>query len=230
MTTEEQRKQSRERQQRHREKKRQAAYIPSADEAFDQFPEEQTQVLREHVRDVLQQVKSELGLEGFGNYQDNQNAEYAIDAVACTLFALKKNWVREVRSPNGVMVGGTYFPDALGSVIVEAAHRYGLEKSQTFATLYRELLQMLDKRYGKEPTEHARDIKAELAGSYVLLSETKPEPKPEVPEVQPEPLFNRPSGMPSPEEVQEAARDRLLGSGVAADAWRYLTNGQMNRR
>lgn len=142
--------------------KAKAAQTPSADEASDQFPEEQTQLLREHVSDVLKQIKLELGLENFGAYQDNQNAEHAIDAVVWTLFSLKKNWIREVHSPDGLLAGGSYFPDALGAVIVESAHRYGLTKSQSFATHYRELLRILDKRFGGDETKDSRAIKAEL--------------------------------------------------------------------
>jgi hypothetical protein len=87
------------------------------------------------------------------------------------LLGLKKKdepWVREVRDPDGVIVSGLNFPDALGSDLIDSVHRHGLEKSQTFATLYRELLEILNKRYGQESTYHARVIKAELAGEYVL--------------------------------------------------------------
>jgi len=182
MTTEEQRKQNRERQQRHREKKRQAAYIPTAEEDFDKFPEEQGLALRDHVRNVQRDIKSELGVERFAqHWQDDSDAEYAIDAVARTLFAFKKGWMCQVSNPDGLHVAGTYFPDALGAGIVDAAHRYSLERSQTFSRLYRELLEILDNRFGKNTDDHAKAIKAEIAGTYVLkLPETRPEPKPEV--------------------------------------------------
>jgi hypothetical protein len=78
--TEEKRKQNRERQQRHREKKRQAAYIPTAEEDFDQFPEDHGLVLRDHVRNVERDIKLELGVERFAkHWQDNSDAEFAID-------------------------------------------------------------------------------------------------------------------------------------------------------
>ncbi len=95
-----------------------------------------------------------------------------MDRVARTLFGFtqpdKAIWVRRVTDPDGVVVSGSYFPDVLGSGIVAAAHRYGLEKSQTFSTLYRELLQMLDQRFGHERTEHSIAIHTELEHKYVL--------------------------------------------------------------
>jgi hypothetical protein len=188
---------NREQKRKSRANHKAAAYVPTADEWTwnwdSRFPEEAAAV-REYEKQVGQKVAEELGristFETYG-WSREKFAEsfplgygtpeaYAVDQVARTLFGFKKNtsvWVHEVVDPNGIIVAGTYFPDALGSEIVEAAHRYGLEKSQTFSALYRELLQILNNRYGKEPTEHARDIRAELAGLYVLAS---PEPRPEL--------------------------------------------------
>jgi hypothetical protein len=62
----------------------------------------------------------------------------------------------------------------IGSHIVADAHRHNLERSQTFLMLYRELLEILDQRFGKPLSEDlierraALDIKAELAGTYAL--------------------------------------------------------------
>jgi hypothetical protein len=179
---------NREQKRKSRANQKTAAYVPTADEWTWKAAE-----VREYEKQVGQKVAEELGristFETYG-WSREKFAEsfplgcgtpeaYAVDQVARTLFGFKKNtsvWVHEVQDPNGIIVTGFYFPDVLGSEIVEAAHLYGLERSQTFSTLYRELLQILDKRYGKEPTEHARDITAELADQYVLaLPETKPE-------------------------------------------------------
>lgn len=157
---------NRETKRRSREKQK-AAPILSHDEEFDQFPEEQRRLLSGHVKEVLAKVKSELGLENFGDYQSDQDAEHAVDAVARTLLAHKKDWVREVHSPSGLFYGGTYFADSLGDVIVWTTHRYDLEQSQTFSMLYRELLLHLDQRYGANQNQHSRAIKAELSGAYV---------------------------------------------------------------
>jgi hypothetical protein len=61
-----------------------------------------------------------------------------------------------------------FYPEALGSGLVENTHHFGLEASAIYAAAYRELLHNLDEKFGDEHTEHARDIKTELAGEYVL--------------------------------------------------------------
>ena len=48
-----------------------------------------------------------------------------------------------------------YFADSFGSV-VESAHRHDLRKSQTF-NFYRELLEMLDRRCGRQQTGRCHD-------------------------------------------------------------------------
>jgi hypothetical protein len=167
---------NRKQKQQSREKQRAAAHIPTANEWFDSFPvrfPEESAGLDAHCKHILKTIQEELP-DFPKEYQANSEAEYIVDLVARTLLALKKNWIREVHSPDGLLVGGMYFPDALGSVIVDATHRYSLERSQTFAGLYRELLATLDKRYGLESTYDARAIKAELAREYVF-----PEPSAE---------------------------------------------------
>jgi hypothetical protein len=196
MTPEQKREYNREQKRKSRANQKAAAYVPTADEWTwnwdDSFPEEAAEV-RKYEKQVGKKVAEELGristFQTYGWSRERFAEEfplgcgtpeaYAVDQVARTLFGIKKNtsvWVHEVADPDGVIVAGTYFPEALGSNIVQAVHLYGLEKSQTFATLYRVLLQILDKRYGKELTEHAKDIRAELTGEYALASpETKPE-------------------------------------------------------
>jgi hypothetical protein len=93
--------------------------------------------------------------------------------VAWTLFAFKKNWVQQVLDPRGELVGGGLFADVIGSDICSDTHEFSLENSQTFSTLYRELLKILDQRYGgntlsEDPVERraALAIKQEIAGTY----------------------------------------------------------------
>jgi len=152
---------NREAKKRSREKQKQAQ-MPSYDEAFDNFPPEHTNALRQHVKEVATAVKSELGVEGLGGYQDNQAAESAIHQLAWTLFAFKRNLVQQVHSPPGELVGGTYYADSLGADIVTSAHRYSLLNSATFAALFNELLPILHQRYGDEDTKHSRAVREEL--------------------------------------------------------------------
>jgi len=170
----------REDQAQRREEKRQAAYIPTADQWLDDFVDEFPTEYKEssvYQKQILKTVAEEMGRE-----LDINSDEHVVMRVALTLIGLKKKdnpWVQEVRDPYGVMVSGLYFPDVLGSELVESVHRYALEKSATFAKLYRELLKLLDKRYGHERTEDSRAIKAELAGIYVYVPPAPPQPKPE---------------------------------------------------
>jgi hypothetical protein len=101
-------------------------------------------------------------VEQFGDYQNNEAAESGIFQVAWTLFAFERNWVQQVHSPGGELVGGTFYADSLGADIVTAALHYGLLNSATFAGLFGELLQILDNRYGHEETKHSHAVKQEL--------------------------------------------------------------------
>lgn len=179
----------REQKRKSRAVRKTAAYTPSADEWIwsweNQHPGEAAEV-REYVRNIQRKVREELKwppstFETLG-WTREQYAEAfplgntpeaeAVDHVARTYFGFtqpdKAIWVRRVSDPDGVVVSGSYFPDVLGSDIVAATHRAGLEKSQTFSTLYRELLQILDQQYGHERTEHSIAIRAELDHKYVL--------------------------------------------------------------
>ena len=120
-----------------------ASSVLSKDEAFDEFPEEQTRILNEQVTSVTQQVRTELALDKLG-YQDEQNIEYGIDLVSRSVLALKKNWTQQTHE--GVYVGGTYLADAIAPVAISIAQKYRLESSPTFGELYRELLQLLEVR------------------------------------------------------------------------------------
>jgi len=104
----------------------------------------------------------------------NRSSQYSVDTILWSAYGFKKNFVREVTEPKGVRVAGLIYPDVIGHKIVAATHRHGLERSQAFSTLYRELLRILDQGFGKhlseDPIERraALDIKAELAGTYAL--------------------------------------------------------------
>jgi hypothetical protein len=165
---------NRENKRKSREKER-AAQTLSAEEwtwnFADNFPEQHKE-LNAYVRQIEEKVVEELG-RGLGTCAET----YTVDRVARTLFSLKRNsdpWVRQVHSPNGIIVGGSYFPEALGSDLISSAHKLGLKKSPTFTALYIELLRILDKKFGHIRTGDAfelgcaADIKAELAGTYVL--------------------------------------------------------------
>jgi hypothetical protein len=155
---------------------RKAEQTLTADEWFEQFfgsPQyEETRKLAEQQHD---KISEELGIDA--QAWSRHPGFYSVDTVLWTLYGFKKNFVREVTEPKGVRVAGLIFPDVIGSHIVADAHRHNLEQSQTFSMLYRELLEILDQRFGKhlsdDPIERraALDIKAELSGTYALASE-----------------------------------------------------------
>ncbi len=145
------------------------AETPSADEWVwnfaDNFPG-QDKDLDGYAKQIEEKVAEEIGRSLVSNGET-----YTLDRVARTLFSLKKNtnpWVREVHSPNGVIAGGLYFPEAFGSDLISSVNKFGLKKSPTFTALYQELLRILDKKFGVRPGDGAferrcaADIKAEL--------------------------------------------------------------------
>jgi hypothetical protein len=167
---------NREQKAKSRANQKAAAYIPTANEAADRFaidfPEREKE-LSAYVKQFSNKVVEELGRKLGSPQKDplgnvvgwDHDEEFTVDRVARTLLALKKNWIQKVRHPEGDMVSGSYFADSFGSV-VESAHRRGLKNSETFRLLYRELLEILDKRYGRQQTGDATIIRAELAGEY----------------------------------------------------------------
>ena len=148
---------NREAKQRSREKQK-AAETPTAEEwMWDwaaRFPERYRE-LNEYTKNCATAVSEELG-RTLGPESET------VDRVAWTLLGFKKNLVQTVSDPKGEIIGGLFFADVIGSEIVGTAHRYGLKKSPTFDALFRELLQILDKRYGHEETKHSHAIKQEL--------------------------------------------------------------------
>jgi hypothetical protein len=184
MTVEERRTYNAQMKQRSRQRQRQRTVTPTADEWADEFRKQhpgQATESDQYANEFAKSVLSELQIK----------SSYAIDAcldqVTRTSLGLKRNWVRDVQAPNGEMVAGMYFADSLGETIVRDAHVYGLEQSPTFSAAYRELLEILDKKYGHEQTKDARVIRQELLGEYMLVIPVKPEPAPKsAPEPQPD--------------------------------------------
>ncbi len=184
-----------------REQNRRARHLPTAEEWAEEFSTTpQFKELKQYADNFSTKVTEEIG------HQLTIGEGYAVELVAWILLSLKKNWVRDVCEPSGdFFVGGLYFADAIGSVIVEAAHR-GLDKSPTFTAVYKELLPILDKKFGHDNTEDSRDVRLELAGRYVLP--VPPQPKQPEP-VKPQPKPQEPP-VPTTLEVLERGRVQLL--------------------
>src|SRR5260370_11880269 len=128
------------------------------------------------------QVQEELGRK----LSDDEAETLSYASVASYCF--KKTGsplVRVVSDPKGIIVGGSFYPEVIGRDLVKNTHRFGLETSATYAGLYRPLLAVLDKKFGRTPkegseAESARAVKADLSGTYVLPAppQPKPDPKP----------------------------------------------------
>jgi hypothetical protein len=174
-----------------REEKRQATYVPTADEWRDEFAAtEHYKTLNVHGKEFAAKVAEELGKEvgslrlktgpGAYDYYDD-DGQYTLDRVARTLLSLKRGWVREVHSPDGELVAGSYFIDgcSFATDVIESVYRHGLKQSPTFAASFRELLELLSKRYSRQHDQQGAVVRAELAGTYVYNPPAPPQPKPE---------------------------------------------------
>jgi len=192
MTPEEQevqRKEWRKAQAARREEQRLSKYVPTAIEWRDEFAAtEHYKTLNAYVREFSNRVVEELGKNvgsvrvkvgpGAYEYYDDDGG-YTLDRVAATLLGLKRNWVKQVSNPNGELIAGSYFADpecSFSSDVIESAHRHGLMQSPTFAASLSELLEMLDKRYGRQQSKDAADIRAELNRTYVPPAPPQPTP------------------------------------------------------
>ena len=242
MTPEEQAEQRRvwaEDQAQRREEKRKAAYIPTAEEWRDEFAAtEHHKTLNVHVKQFLAKVEEELGHKvgnvrvktghGLYDYFDD-DGDYTVDRVARTLLGLKKNWVQEVRDPNGEQVSGSYFIDgcSFASGVIESVYRHDLKRSPIFAASFRELLELLNKRYARLRDQQTAVVRTELAGNYVyeppaLPPPPKPEPKPvpQIVEAKSEPVIPEVVRLPIPNvdwsqlnrDLDEKARRYLDGT------------------
>jgi hypothetical protein len=155
--------------------KKKAAETPTYDEwtwKWDEKCPQQYKELRAYEKKFSAQVQQELGRE-----LCDLEAETIYNAAVAS-YCFKQHgspWVRAVIDPNGIIVGGAFYPEVIGSWLVKYTHRFGLESSSaTYAKLYRPLLTVLNKRFGKcgqnssSEGESARNVQAELAGKYTL--------------------------------------------------------------
>jgi hypothetical protein len=144
------------------------------------YPEQAAEV-RDYVRQIQRKIAEEIGyvqtFETFGWPREkyaaifplgHHPAEETVHLVAETLYAFRKDtpvWVRKVSE--GIITAGSCFPDVLGYDIVSATHRHNLEVSPTYSAIYRELLGLLDQRFGNNLDRDSTAIKRELAGKFV---------------------------------------------------------------
>lgn len=194
---EEKRRYDREAKQRSRAAQKSARYIPTAEDAISSFAAEHLDRVKEldkYVAQFTKTVEQEISRSLGSPQKDSQghvtgwdgDEEWTLDRIGRSLYAFKKGWTQKVSE--GEITGGLYFADCFGTV-VESAHRHNLKNSPAFAATYRELLELLDKRYGRQATEDAAIIRAELAGTYKPSEPPKPkEPEPLAPE--PEPILS----------------------------------------
>jgi hypothetical protein len=157
---------SRQKEKQEREEKE----IVTAHEWFDRFrASAKYREVRNCANEQHRTISEELGIDQ--KAWSNHPAYYAVDMTLLVSYGYEKDFVRRVVEPAGVMVSGTFFPDAAG-VIVADANRYGLERSPTFSGIYRPLLALLNKKFGRNDDNHARAIREELAGTYKLEAVT----------------------------------------------------------
>jgi len=222
------RKYNREQKQKSREAQKAARYVPTADEVSDAFAikfPEQVKALNAYVKEFSNKVVTELGRDLGSPQKDllgnvvgyDHDEQFTVDRVARCLLSLKQGWGQKVQE--GELVAGQYFSDSSGTM-VESANRHILKNSPTFNTAYFELLKMLDKRYGREQTNDAAVVRAELAGTYVLP------PTPELPKAEPNKIHETPVLWYA--ETLERGRIQLLNQlsvqdpNLSPDARRYL--------
>ena len=159
----------------HRERKADAARIPTCDGWLEEFPikhPENAEYLNTETAQLTQKIQGELGRE-LRLFQEN----YAVDIVLRSLISYNKGYLRKVTEPDGTIVGGMYFMDAIGREIMDAVHQFQLEKSSLFSKLYRELLAIIRNRnerftiglVGFRGDCDYDAITAELGGTYVYV-------------------------------------------------------------
>jgi hypothetical protein len=215
------------RQQRAKEEaERMRSMVPLARDYM--MPESQQKKLTEYSHGLQKTIAADLNLETLPGPD-----MYIVDAVASVLFGLENSVTQIVNDPVGVIVCG-WFPDAAASEAIEHVHRFPkILQSTTFSDLYNKFLHQVARWIKKNEKysspEFVRDIKAGIAGTYVLppLPEPRPEP-PKIPEI-PAPSFL---------EVLEQGRIRLLtelqeirvqNPNVSPEAQRYLDHGPTRR-
>jgi hypothetical protein len=204
------------RKQESRERERQdslANSIPTYKEYT--LPETQAKALEKYADEIVKLVQSEL----------NVKAPWILEPIAECLFGFEKNYLQKVQE--GMLIGG-HFPDAMASTAVEYVHKIpNLLESPTFKLLYEKFLQAVLKWDGKyqyrySSPELMADVRAELAGNYVLRipAPVPAAPTPAIPEVS--------QMQPGDEEIECTAltngRAQTIQQvyGASAEALRYL--------
>ncbi len=164
---------SKERTRRYRERVRERTRIQTADEWMDAWDERYPKEAAE-VRDYLREIQRKVAEEIIPNPNRHLcfrpfSVEETVDYVARTLYAYRKDtpvWVHQVS--DGIIVAGACYAEVLGWTIVTGTHENNLESSPTYRELYRELLPILDQRFGNDHNRNSEAIKQELAGTFVL--------------------------------------------------------------
>jgi hypothetical protein len=189
-------------------------------EGWEERHPKQSAEVREFVRDAQRKIAEEIGytpgFETHGWPREKYAARFPLGHhpgeettgyVLWTLYAFRKDtsvFVREF--PEGIVTAGN-FPDIIGLEIVSETHRLNLEVSPTYSALYRELLSILDQRFGNNRDRNSAAIKQELAGTFVLDPEWTPSQfvtenyQRSLPTVEPVVLLSR-AGVPRPEQPQ----------------------------
>jgi hypothetical protein len=120
------------------------------------FPE-QFDNLNSYTKDFVKTVAEELARE------PNELPVEQIAQVAWVLRSFEKRLIQTVLDPNGEIFGGLLYADSIGKYVVAAAAKFNLTKSLTFLTAFKELLRLLNDRYGTNTDQHAQAVKQALS-------------------------------------------------------------------
>jgi hypothetical protein len=206
--------------QRSRSKAKQerlASQTPIASEY--ELPRSQKDQLAEHFRQIIARIAAELP------HKLTFADECMIQMMADVVLAEERKWTRKVSSPNG-MLYGSVFPDAAASDLIQHVHRFpNLLESVSFCDLYQTFLKLVHKLSRNDwfDQDFAKDIEAEINGTYSLP------PEPQIPKA-PEPALAipEPPKLPTDQQVLAEGRARLLESlqgQLSPDARQYLYGG-----
>jgi hypothetical protein len=207
---------NREQKRKSRANQKAAAYTPTADEWCDEFSaSEQYNELDSHTKRFVKVVAEELGREikdpRFPLGYITPEADI-VEQVAWVLHSFRKNLIQRVDDPVGEIFGGMFFADSIGSNVVAGTHKLNLEQSSTYSITCRELLVLLDRRYGQNGDTNSIAVKAELSGEYTL-----PEPKPEAKQEGQSPKEPKPEPKPETKPIAEPKKQ-----DAQEDVWSQL--------
>lgn len=162
---------NRERQADYRERVRLATTEVTADEFFDafhvRFPAQHAAISK-YAKEFEAAVARELGVEKIDDVAPcspgSEDIVYTLDRVATILYCFQHDVIHRVTlsGTSAEFFGGTYYADVLGDKLVKETHRFDLERSATYSAAYRELLGLLDRRYGRNNDENSNAVRAEL--------------------------------------------------------------------